>query len=495
MAEYLHGAYGQTQAVGSRVSTGSRSAIVYIGTAPVHTIEGGSERVNKPILVSNMADARKKLGYSDDFASYTLCEAMRAHFELNGVGPLVMINVLDPVKHAAKESASKQLNPENGCVTITAAEKIILDSVEVKRGEETLVKGTDYAISYSIEKKAVLITEVTRGGLGTEQLTISYKEVDPASVTTADVIGESDGYGLNTGVYAVKNVYQTTGYAPSFLVAPGFSSDPNVHDAMAENSRKINGHWDCYMLTDLPIVSADNAVTMEGCAAWKKQNGYTKENETVYFPMVTGTDGKKYHLSCLAAANLQGLLAKQDGIPYRTASNTECAIIENLYLGEESKGRVYDDTMINNVLNKNGIASAAFVGGRWAIWGAHSADYDQDNANRINVAETNRMMLYYISNDFQIRRAGDMDKAMTVNNLQSIVAEERSRLDALKKVGAIIYGDVHLNAEQDDSSDIANGDFSITFDVTTTPMAKSMTATVNWTEEGFTTYFEAFGNL
>ena len=308
------------------------------------------------------------------------------------------------------------------------------------------------------------------------------------------MIGASDGAGLNTGVFAIKNVYQQTGYIPSFLLAPGFSSIPAVHSAMAQNSRKINGHWDAYMFVDLPLVSSATPVTLAGAKTFKKANGYTKENETVYFPMAQGTDGIKYHLSVLAAANFQALLAAQDGIPYKTASNTDCGIIENLYMGEDNAGRVYDDALINEALCKNGIASAAYVGGRWCIWGCHSADYDQETGDQINVSETNRMMLYYISNDFQHRRTLDVDKPLTANDIASIVAEEQTRLDALIKIGALTYGEAHLNADADAKSDIMNGDYSFTFNVTTTPLAKSLTAIVNWTEDGFTTYFENFGD-
>ena len=64
MSDYLHGAYGVVNAVGTRVTDESLGAIVYIGTAPVHTVEGGGANVNKPVLVRNMAEARKTLGYS-----------------------------------------------------------------------------------------------------------------------------------------------------------------------------------------------------------------------------------------------------------------------------------------------------------------------------------------------------------------------------------------------------------------------------------------------
>lgn len=488
MADYKHGAYGQVQIVGSRVAVSSQNAIVYVGTAPVHTVAGGAAAVNKPILIYNIAEARKVLGYSDNWADFTLCEAMYAHFENNAVGPLIFINVLDPAVHKSENSVTKSLTPANGRIVIAGAELAILDSVSVA----TKTKGTDYTVSYNDSKGTITISETTPGSLGASALSVSYDEVDPSAVTTADVIGSSDGTGLNTGIHAIKNVYQFTQYIPSFLLVPGFSSIPDVHNAMVQQSSKINGHWDCYMLADIPITSDGAAVTLATAAAWKTAHGYNQPNETVYFPMASGVDGKKYHISVLAAANMQLLLADQDGIPYRTASNTACAVIENLYLGESSVGRVYDDTTINNLLNKNGIASAAFVGGRWAIWGAHSADYGPDNADSVNVAETNRMMLYYISNDFQNRRSADVDKPLTMNDLQSIAAEEQARLDALLKIGALLYGEIHLNAEQDPNSDILAGDFGFTFNVTTTPLAKSLTATVNWTPEGFVTYFETF---
>lgn len=494
MADYKHGAYGVIQAVGSRVADESQGAIVYVGTAPVHNVEGGANNVNKPIVVNNIAEARKYFGYSDEWDKYTLCEAMHVHLENKGVGPLVFINVLNPATHKASDAGTVSKTPENGRVTIPAAQDIILDSVVVKSGNTAKIKGTDYAIAYNIEKKTITISELTAGALGTSALTITYNTVDATAVTTADVIGASDGLGLNTGIFAIKNVYQLTGYIPAYLAAPGFSSVPAVHAAMYQNSVKVNGHWDVYMFVDLPIVNGETPLTLDTARTYKNGNGYTKENETVFFPLAQGTDGKIYHLSVLAAANFQELLLAQDGIPYKTASNTDCSLIENLYLGASNTGRIYDDSIINEKLNKNGIASAAYVGGRWAIWGCHSADYDQENGDQINVAETNRMMLYYISNDFQHRRTPDVDKPMTANDLQTIIAEEQTRVDALLNIGALTRGVVTLNADAQAKSDIMNGDYSFLFDITTTPLAKSLTAIVNWTDEGFVTYFESVGD-
>ncbi len=565
MADYIHGAYGEINAVGSKQAEESAGAIVYVGTAPVHTLDGGADNVNVPILVNNIAEARKKFGYSDDWASYTLCEAMHVHLENKGVGPLVFINVLDPAEHtlltdtvtenktpndgqilltdaslivtdtivvgtktlntdytvsidsendkvviaektagglgnAALAVSYKKLSvttvsktPANGRITIAEAESIILDTVVIKTQDPTpvtKVKGTDYSIAYNIDQKTIVIKELTSGALGSDALTITYEKIDASAVTSADVIGSSDGLGRNTGLFAIKDVYQLTGYIPSYLVCPGFSSVPAIHAAMYQNSVKVNGHWDVYMFTDLPITNGGTPLNFDTIATYKTAQSYNKENETVHFPLVDGIDGNKYHLSVLRAANFQELLIAQDGIPYRSASNTACALVQNLYLGEDYAGRIFDDSIINEKLNKNGIASAAYVGGRWAIWGAHSADYDQSNATQINVAETNRMMLYYISNDFQARRVQDVDQPLTPNDIKTIVSEEQARLDALVNIGALTYGVVELNASDDARSDILNGDWSFSFTVTTTPLAKSLTAVVTWTDDGFATYFE-----
>ena len=69
MAEFKHGTYGEINVVGTRVVEKSQSAIVCVGTAPVHMVAGGSKNVNVPVIVNNEAEAMKLFGYSDDWGS------------------------------------------------------------------------------------------------------------------------------------------------------------------------------------------------------------------------------------------------------------------------------------------------------------------------------------------------------------------------------------------------------------------------------------------
>lgn len=567
MAEYpdfKHGALGEVVAEGLKIAGNGKTkqGIVYIGTAPVNQVEGGAKNVNKPILVKNMADARKYLGYSDNWDKYTICEAMHVHFDLNGVGPLVFINVLDPAKHLKTTNVSESktpadgtitlsdadlivlgtivvgnkvkdtdytvtvndedntvviaektegslgdialtvtytknsretaaLTPINGRVTIVGAEDAILDSLVVKSGDVIKVPGTDYTATYDFSKQAIVIMEKIAGALGTSTLTITYSKVDPTAVTEADVIGMTDTYGLNTGIFAVRNVYNETGYIPAFILAPGFSQIPNVHKALWENSLQIGGHWNAWMFVDMPIMDGETPLTLATAPTWKTSHGYDNDNESVYFPLAKGTDGKIYHLSVLNAANFQALLIQNNGVPYMTGSNTTCAIIQDLYFGESVTGRVYTDDIINRCLNANGINSAAYVGGRWVIWGMFAGSYNQDDGTTINVNDTCLMMFYYLTNDFQHRRNVNVDKPMPINDLQTIVAEEQSRVDALVGIGALSYGKVWLDASEEAKSDIYSGDFRILFKITNTPLAKSLTGIASWTADGYAVYFAA----
>ena len=494
---YLHGAYGDQQAIGTRVATESQSAVVLVGTAPVQNLlpdDNGDWNVNKPILVNDISEAKKYFGYSDDWAKYSLCEAMHVFLELAGVGPLVMINVLDPKStHRSSAVTTKTATPSSGRITIANCEDAILDTITVKTQDTPpveKVKGTDYTAVYNAAKKSIIIQELTAGALGSAALDITYYTVTASAITSTDIIGADDGAGTHTGLYAIKDVYNLCGVIPAIFMAPGWSEVPAVHATMATLSLKINGHWDAWMFTDIPISDNGTPVTMASAKTWKDANGYTKKNETVSFPMVVGTDSKKYHLSVIRCANFLQLLAENDGIPYHTASNTAAGIVANLWLGASSVGKVFDDQYINENLNKNGICSAAFVGGRWVIWGAHSAEYDQVNGDNINVSETNYMMLFYLSNDFQARRVYDVDQPLSANDIQSITAEEQSRLDALVKIGALTYGVATLDTSEAAKSDMYNGDFLFIFDVTTTPIAKGLTVLVNWVDDGFATYFE-----
>ena len=110
---YLHGAYGEI--LDSKVNSAQQAdaVAVYIGTAPVNLIRDYADKdlVNMPLKIQNMGEVQTKLGYSDNWQDFTLCEVFAEHFDntVGNVGPIYVVNVLDPAVHRDTEKATKTL--------------------------------------------------------------------------------------------------------------------------------------------------------------------------------------------------------------------------------------------------------------------------------------------------------------------------------------------------------------------------------------------------
>ena len=488
---YLHG----TRAIYNENKDGRAAeltrAMVFIGTAPVNTVKGGGENVNKPVVVGSFEEAVAAFGYSDDWAKFSLCEMMHHYFRNEGAGEAVLINVLDVTKHltSTATTATLTIGADGKTAVIPNAGLIYMDGLTVT----DFTEGTDYTKSYDpITGNLTLTSTGSNWGESVTTISVSYKSVDVSAITNADVIGQTDNMGLNTGLYAIRNIYQNCHRVPALLCAPGFSQTPAIHAAMLQLSRGINGHWDAVVLADLPLADGATALTLGTAYTYKKANGYTAKNEKVFFPMAEGTDGKVYHLSTLAATNMRLLLNEASDIPYQSVSNTACPIIKNLYLGAGSENRVYDDGTINLYLDRNGICSACYHGGQWVLWGAHTAEYDQDNEDEVNIADTNVMMMFYLGNDFQVRHADVIDKPKTPNDMQALASYEQAKLDALVSNGMLTYGRAYINAKLLGRSDVVRGDHSICFDITPVPLTRSLTLYINRTEDGYEAYYAQY---
>lgn len=99
---YKHGIYTEeVSTIGYLKSKASGTIPVYIGTAPIHTLDSTVNKIATPILIQSYADFVKQLGYSDDWDKFTLCEVAYAHFKnkIHTIAPFVCINIYDPSKH------------------------------------------------------------------------------------------------------------------------------------------------------------------------------------------------------------------------------------------------------------------------------------------------------------------------------------------------------------------------------------------------------------
>ena len=165
---YLHGAYGEIGE--SKVASVTQADVVaaYIGTAPVNLIRGYADKdlVNMPVKVTNMSEVQSLVGYSDDWETFTLGSAFAEHFDntVGNVGPIYIVNVLDPAVHKSAQKTTKALTFTDGKAEFES-DKIILDTFAIADKAE----GVDYALSYSMAKHTVTVTLLKETGPNSPQ--------------------------------------------------------------------------------------------------------------------------------------------------------------------------------------------------------------------------------------------------------------------------------------------------------------------------------------
>ena len=225
---------------------------IVVGTAPVNMLDDPEAAVNTPLLVNTFKEAAAAVGYSDDFAKYTLCEAVSASFQVMGISPIVVVNVLDPAnaKHIT-ELSNKTVQVNDGIAEIDET-GILLKKLVVKKEQTVLTADEDYSASFN-DDGTVSIALVNGGkGDGATALTVSGSILDPTKITAADIVGGVNAAtGAETGLEVVRQVFPKLGMVPGILLAPRFSKDPMVCAALQAKCRKINGVFDAVCFVDI----------------------------------------------------------------------------------------------------------------------------------------------------------------------------------------------------------------------------------------------------
>lgn len=477
---YKYGVYGE---IGADIINGvsrASTVAVYFGTAPVNLLQDYSGKVNEPIRISNMNEARQLLGgqfsSSDKWTKYTLCEAIEAHFNnrIGNVGPIYVINVLDPATHQGEEE-TVQLTFAKKKATVTA-DDIIISTFAI----EGKVLGTDYTLSYDTGKGVLTVTDI--GTTPMTSIQASYTPVDFDSIDADVVIGGKDTSGATTGIAALGKVYRKYNAVPTYLAAPGWTETPAVYNALVSASQLINDHWYAFVFADIPVT----ADTIDEAIEWKATNDYTSGASKVFWPKAED-NGTVYHLSTLALVEKMRVDISHNNVPFETCANKSIPA-SGLYISASS-AVVGFDRPDANLLAAAGITTGIFWEGDWRIWGDHTAAFvDGGSYQAREIFDTNMLMLYYIVNSFQRDWGSTIDQPMTVALRDTILNREQAKLDALVAVGALIGSptvEVVDGSTSAEGTDQLLAGFEWQIATTVTPPLKSATMTVSYTDAGY----------
>lgn len=469
---YTHGIYVQENPTSVIAPITADSAVQFVvGTAPINLLENPLKAVNTPVLVYSFKEAQEKMGYSDDFQKFTLCQSVDASFRVFNVAPLVLVNVLDPEKHT-KSVANETYDVVNGKVVIEEEGILLNDSfiVESEDGATTYVKNADYTVKFN--NGYPLITILSNGSIGNAtKLSVSYTQLDPLKVTEADIIGGYDSAtGKYTGLENISQIYPRFGIVPGLILAPGWSHKPTVGAAITAKYEGINGSFKADGIKDI-----DTAAVKEYSAAyaWKSTNSYTDKHDIVCWPMAKVGD-KKYYMSAIVAALIAYTDANNDNVPFVSPSNKSLRITGTV-LADGTE--VYLDQLQANMLNGQGIVTAINLNG-WRLWGNNTGvvteltDYSQlDPKDRwIPV----RRMFDWWGNSFIIAYFNKVDDPMNKRLIESVVDSENIRANGYKARFQIADARIEFNTDENPTTDLLNGKIRFKQYLTAFPPAETI---------------------
>ncbi len=463
-----------TTSVSAPVQVSSGLQII-VGTAPVNQLANPAAAVNTPLYVSTYKEAVAAVGWSSDFAKYTLCEAISANFQVVGTAPIVVINVLDPKnkKHiTALDETSVQVN--DGVAEIDKV-GILLEKLVVKKDATTLTADVDYIASFNDDGTVSLALINGGAGDGATMLTVSGSILDASKVTADDIVGGVNAAtGAETGLEVVRQVYPKLSKAPGILLAPRFSKNAQVCAALQAKCRKINGLFNAVCFIDLDC-SADGAQKYTDVAEQKtKQTATSREAYALWLYVKVGET--VYSGSSMAAAATVYNDSQNGDRPVASPSNVTIPISAACL---EDGTEVLMDQEQGTFLNDLGIATFIRSGTDFVIWGNETAAYPK-NTDPKDMFLCIRRFFNYAWTSFVLDNMSKLDKPMNPKRLQSIIDSENMKGSKYVSEEACASYRMVADTEKNTAAELVAGHYHFYLYCTPFPPLKQVNVTMEY---------------
>lgn len=448
-----HGIFVSEQATQTGTPVIAKVSVPFvIGTAPIHSAQSPAAP-GEPALCTSLSEAKAKLGYSDDWEKYTLCEFMDSHFSLYGCQPVIFCNILDPVTmKTALAAADMDVSEHSIKLPIDAINDATLIIGASGGSGAAYIKDTDYAPFYSGEN---LIIELLEGGsaYGAAQLSVAYSTVKPDSVTPNMIAA---------GLESIEQC-MTLGTIPNIICAPGFSHNSTVAAVMATKAEGINGLFRAKTLIDIDANNYSDAI------AAKVANNFTDLNQILCWPMLS-LGGKKYHMSTQLAGLMAVVDAGNGGSPHESPSNkpfkADSLVLRDGIPVKHSKAQA-------DMLNGSGIVTGLSFLGRLTAWGNYTACYPVSTDVKDYFIPVSRMY-DFMGNTIIYTFWGSIDKPMIPRLVNSIVDTVNIWLNGLTGAGRIYGGRAEYIPAENSITDLLAGKIRIhTYSAPPSPMQEA----------------------
>jgi hypothetical protein len=426
---------------------GTAGLQVVFGTAPINLADDPYAVTNVPVIAYTWSEAVSQLGYSSDFASYSLCQSMYASFKLFGVAPVVFVNVLDPKTHK-KENTSTSVDVV--AMTATYGTKgVLLDTVSIKSGDKALTKDKDYVLAFDDDGNVIVTLLATGTAADAKTLSITSTSIDPSAVKATDIIGATSGNAVK-GLEVLNKVYPKFGLTPGIILAPGWSHDPDVGIVLAAKCEEINGYFTCEGYVDIDS-------TNSGCTAYtgvkeaKEAAGISSSHIMALWPCIQ-VGSLIFWASAIWGALTAYTDASNDDVPNLSPSNKLLGATGTV-LADGTE--VLLDQVQGNTVNGFGVSTAINVNG-WRAWGNNSAAYPSTTDPKDRWFSCRRFFSWW-GNSFILTYFQNVDDPANPRLIESIVDSENIRGNAYVSSGKCAAASIEYNESENTITDILDG--------------------------------------
>ena len=461
---YQHGVYTREQATSMSAATNSTAGLqVVFGTAPIYQL-ADLTGVTAPRLCSSYAEAAAALGYDTNFEAFTLNQSIKASFELFGVAPIVLVNVLDPNKaqHVTNVSKPTEQTVTGGSFVISAEQEPVpyvlraTLTVSAQTSGDPLVAGTDYTVEYDEDGLAtVTLTSATAKALA--KVYVTYKAIKLTAGKTAVTAAE-----ITTAISdKLREVYPRFGMTPGLLLAPGYSKDPNVAAVMQGACENINGVYSCECILDVDC-GTSGAQTYDAVKQVKESKGLTSPHAYAYWPMAQ-VGNYRLSLSAIMGALTAATDAANGDVPSLSPSNKSLPGVTGLCL--EDGTEVILDQAQANVVNSAGIGTVLNLNG-FKAWGNNTCAYPSTTDPKDRWIAVRRFFTWR-SNSLIQTYFERVDSPANYRMIEAIVDAENVNGNAYVAAGACAAYQCEFRSDENPTTQILDG--TIKFYLTLAP--------------------------
>lgn len=443
-ANFLHGVETIEIESGSRTIQVVKSAVIgLIGISPT------GDR-NIPILVSSDRDAAL---FGKKIPGFTIPQSLDAIFR-QGAGTVIVVNVFDPVKHAAdiEDEAHTVTNGKLKLASAPIGTVTVLDST----GDPTsYIEGTDYTVdtygNFTVLSSAIAEATVLR---------FSYTALKTDPVQAADIIGTVDGVsGNRTGTKCWDLAYNLFGIKPKILIAPGFSTV----NAVAAELISAAARFRAITYLDAPLgTTVPQAIAGRGPAGTINFNTGDKRAELLYPHLKWYDSATDTNVNFAYSAFKAGIRAAVDNNEGYWVSDSNHEIKGITGPERNISAGVSDAQSDANLLNEKGITTIFnSFGTGIRTWGNRNASFPTSTApdNFTCVRRTADILLESV----ELATLQFIDKPINNALIDAIRESVNSFIRTLIARGALINGKCTFDRSKNSNEEIAAG--HLVFDI------------------------------